>query len=598
MDNNPVHSFHIPVMGLAFTVESPVKVAHLGITSVISIMEDTLIEKMRGYYYQLRNEEYIPIPKTEDDYRAKRITDYLNLVNKIVKEKVEQLKESAFETGSDIVLYFEMLPNDSKLKQLYLKMLDTDDGHTREKLQDMLRDEIRPGSIDVNIMTKVDIDAKDTDGNIIEDGSVAVSAFRGYANSDLKESSIVLSAGMNPRLFNYIERFNQFTTPNKGQFEKKIVIKVSDYRSALIQGKFLAKKGIWVSEFRIESGLNCGGHAFATDGFLLGPILEEFKSKKSELINELFTLYSKAQEIKGKEKPSEPPHLRLTVQGGIGTSDENDLLLDHYSMDGTGWGSPFLLVPEATTLDQKSLELLSEAKTEDVILSNNSPLGIRFNYLKNVSAEVEKNERIASGRPGSPCTEQMMLFNNEFAGKSLCTASISYQRKKLEQLKEENLSEQEYKKRSEAVMTKECLCLGLSNTAFIKNKMEPIKGNSLAVTICTGPNIVYFSKIASLKEMVDHIYGRANLLNPGYRPHFFINELKLYIDYLKDMLADAINKLDDKSRKYFNNFCNNLLDGISYYQNLAENSIFKAQGNMQVELIEAKEQIFQVKHLL
>ncbi|MEI6822004.1 MAG: hypothetical protein WCL51_08705 [Bacteroidota bacterium] len=593
--DNPVHSFHIPVMGLAFTVESPVKVAHLGISSVISIMEDTLIEKMRGYYCQLRNEEFIPIPKTEEDYRAKRITGYLNLVNKIVKEKVEKLKESAFETGSEIVLYFEMLPNDSKIKQLYLKMLDTDDGHTKEKLQNMLRLEIRPGSIDVNIMTKVDIDAVDKDGNIIEDGSVAVSAFRGYANSDLKGSSIVLSAGMNPRLYNYIERFNQFTTPAKGQFEKKIVIKVSDYRSALIQGKFLAKKGVWVSEFRIESGLNCGGHAFATDGLLLGPILEEFKSKKTELINELFTLYAKAQEIKGKEISTEPPHLRLTVQGGIGTAEENNLLLDYYDMDGTGWGSPFLLVPEATTLDNDSLQLISASKAEDVVLSNNSPLGIRFNYLKEVTAEVEKKERIKGGKPGSPCTEQMMLFNNEFAGKPLCTASISYQRKKLEQLREENLPDAEYKKKRDAVMAKECLCLGLSNTAFIKNKMEPIKGNSLAVTICTGPNIVYFSKIATLKEMVDHIYGRTNLLNPGYRPHFFINELKLYIDYLKDIIKDAINNLDDKSRKHYTSFCNNLLNGIEYYQNLAETTAIKIQGNMKPELIEAKEEIFKIR---
>ena len=63
--------------------------------------------------------------------------------------------------------------------------------------------------------------------------------------------------------------------------EKKIILKVSDYRSALIQGNFLAKKGLWVSEYRIESGLNCGGHAFATEGFLLGPILARI-SKKNE----------------------------------------------------------------------------------------------------------------------------------------------------------------------------------------------------------------------------------------------------------------------------------------------------------------------------
>ena len=75
---------------------------------------------------------------------------------------------------------------------------------------------------------------------------------------------------------------------------KKIVLKVSDFRSSVIQGKFLAKKGLWVSEYRIESGLNCGGHAFATDGFLLGPILEEFKLKKESLFNSLYNTVNDA----------------------------------------------------------------------------------------------------------------------------------------------------------------------------------------------------------------------------------------------------------------------------------------------------------------
>ena len=97
---------------------------------------------------------------------------------------------------------------------------------------------------------------------------------------------------MNPRLYNYLEKLSQFDANEDGQFNKRVVIKVSDYRSALIQGKYLAKRGIWVSEFRIESGLNCGGHAFATDGYLMGPILEEFKTKKEELVAAIFELYN------------------------------------------------------------------------------------------------------------------------------------------------------------------------------------------------------------------------------------------------------------------------------------------------------------------
>jgi hypothetical protein len=100
---------------------------------------------------------------------------------------------------------------------------------------------------------------------------------------------------------------------------------VSDFRSAFIQAKFLAKKGIWISKFRIESGLNCGGHAFATEGFLLGPILEEFKEKKVDMISEFFDLYQKALVTKNLAI-SLAPALKISVQGGIGTSFFNAIL--------------------------------------------------------------------------------------------------------------------------------------------------------------------------------------------------------------------------------------------------------------------------------
>ena len=56
------HPFHIPVMGLAYTIDSPIKVARFGISSVISIVEDRLIEMMRKHYYPTINREYQPIP--------------------------------------------------------------------------------------------------------------------------------------------------------------------------------------------------------------------------------------------------------------------------------------------------------------------------------------------------------------------------------------------------------------------------------------------------------------------------------------------------------------------------------------------------------
>ena len=61
MENSSVHKFHIPVMGLGFTIDSPIKVAHFGIDSVISIVDDDLIEKMRKVYSEKYEYEYSQI---------------------------------------------------------------------------------------------------------------------------------------------------------------------------------------------------------------------------------------------------------------------------------------------------------------------------------------------------------------------------------------------------------------------------------------------------------------------------------------------------------------------------------------------------------
>src|SRR5690606_27084639 len=146
------------------------------------------------------------------------------------------------------------------------------------------------GSIDVNIMTKVDKTNYAADGTALPpEYSDASAALRGFAMSNLR-SAVILSAGLNPRLYSYFEKFDDFFPDAAGWLAKRIILKVSDYRSALIQGKLLAKKGLWVSEFRIESGLNCGGHAFVNDGVLLGPIMETFKTQRAALYAELKTL--------------------------------------------------------------------------------------------------------------------------------------------------------------------------------------------------------------------------------------------------------------------------------------------------------------------
>ena len=573
------HTFHIPVLGLGFSVDTPVKVAKFGISSVASIVDDMLIERMRKFHAEKRNETFIPIDIKEHDSRAKRIKAYLNLMDRIVREDFEALRNSPFEPLSDITRYFELLPDSSPLKMKYEQMLQVTDPDLQRMIQQVLKEDMTMGSIDVNIMSKVDkLNLSANKEPLPEEYSDALAALRGFAESDLK-SSVVLSAGMNPRLYGYLENFPCFLPAESGLFEKKIILKVSDFRSAFIQAKFLAKKGLWVSEFRIESGLNCGGHAFATEGFLLGPILEEFKQKRQEMIEELYSLYQPGLAVKGIKLES-VPEMRISVQGGIGTAEENSFLLNYYEMDATGWGSTFLLVPQVTNVDNETLAALVKASKEDFYISGASPLGIPFNNFRQSSGEKQRLERIAKGRPGSPCTKKYLVSNTEFTAQPICTASREYQNLKIKQLQTEDLDDGDYQNRYDQITEKLCLCEGLTASVYRKNDMLKPKENN-AVAICPGPNVAYFSGVFSLDEMVKHIYGKLNLLPGTQRPNMFINELNLYVDYLKKDIENHLADLSDKKAKYLVKFKDQLLKGISYYKELIPSINNQAEAYLQ-----------------
>jgi len=558
------HSFHIPVMGTGFTVDTPVKVAHLGISSVVSIVDDILVEKMREMYCKKLSLPFKPITEKTKDFRAERITSYLNLLDSMVKEKFENLKDSIQDKGKELEEYLDMLPDFSEVKQEFKEKF-ADNPYVKEA-KEWLSNHLPLGSIDVNIMTKLDKGNRYEGEDLPVEFNDAHAALRGFAMSNL-ESSMVLSAGMNPRLYGYLEQFEDFYPDSSGYIKKKIVLKVSDYRSALIQGRYLAKKGIWISEYRIESGLNCGGHAFATDGFLMGPILQEFKEKRADLKNSLQQVLTQALTEKNKPVPDNL-ELKVTAQGGVGTAEEHEFLIKEYNLDSIGWGSPFLMVPEACDVDEKTLSLLETADEKDLSLSHASPLGVRFNNLNANTRDADKWDRLEKNQPGSACTKKYMIANTEFTKEPICTASRQYQKLKLAHLKEQNLPREEYQKEFNLLMEKTCLCKGLSAASYLVNDIDT-KRDGDGVSICPGPNLAYFTKKVKLKEMIDHIYSRTNLIDRKDRPHMFIKELNLYYDYLKEQVGELKNPIP-KQVKSLEGFKKNLLNGVDYYKNLSQ----------------------------
>ncbi|MGI9653236.1 hypothetical protein [Chryseobacterium sp. RLHN22] len=573
MINKPLHSFHIPVMGLSYTIDSPIRVAQYGISSVVSIIDDEIVEKMKNFYSRKFNLNYFGISTKTEDYRAKRITDYLNMMDDIVTEKFESFKEEISKNIEALKNFIMMLPNTSELKNGLQNILNQGDS-LAFNIRNFVEKNLIPGSIDVNIMTKVDKDNYKKNEQLPVIYNDAHASLRGFAQSKIT-SSVVLSAGMNPRLYSYIEEFDDFFPDANNYIKKKIILKVSDFRSAMIQGNFLAKKGLWVSEYRIESGLNCGGHAFATEGLLLGPIMEEFRRKKNELISSAHLLMIKALEQKEKYIPAQPLEMKITVQGGVGTSEEHDFLLENYQVDSVGWGSPFLLVPEATSVDVETRNLLAKSKQNDFYLSNISPLGVPFNTVKGTSNEILKYQKEAKNKYGSSCPKKLLALSKEYSPKGICTASKKYQERKLKDLEDSinEITKDQFESKKREITDKACLCVGLVNSAYLENEIE-IKGEKQGVVICPGPNLAYFDKEVSLSEMVNHIYGNTNILADVERPNMFINELKMYVEHLKKEILNFSDVPANSQIKKWNTFKSNLLEGIQYYEELFNKTLY------------------------
>lgn len=529
-----LHSFHIPVMGTGFTADTPVRVAPYGISSVISLVDDLLLEKIREHYCRENQLGFEPIPRKAEDGRAKRITAYLNLVHDLVVSKIESIRSMPFFDGNEKDRYFRLLPDTSPLKQSWIQMMAMPHGSERDALQAQLSAQMGAGSIDVNIMVKLDKMNRDAQGHLLPDEfSDAKAALRGYANSKLN-SCIVFSAGINQGLYNYMSQFRDFYRDAMGNVKKRIVIKVSDFRSAMIQGRFLARKGLEVHEFRIESGLNCGGHAFASNGTLLASILKEVREKRDQLVEQFKPLVQKYYASMGWDlAPLALDRQPLvTVQGGIGTYGEDVRMREYFGMNRTGWATPFLLVPEATAVDAVTRDQLARATEADLYLSDASPLGVPFNNLLNSGSEQWHTRNAAAGRPGSPCPKNFLISNTEFTELPICTASNAYQKRKLSEIEASPESEDTKDTLRRKVLEKACICDHLANSALIELG-EARDGWTAPQAICPGPNLAWFNRSYSLEEMIDHIYGRRESLVPRERPHMFVKEISMTVDWFE-----------------------------------------------------------------
>ena len=435
-----VHKIHIPVMGICYTADTPVRVAHFGITSVISLVDDGLLEEYRMAYAERLGLD-LGSPQTT---RIGRIRSYLDFVADEVERKFARLCGCRFDGGSDKDLYFLMLPLDSRLRVEYDGVF-AKTGLARIAAEAALTEKMEPGEIQANIMVGLNHE------------EAAFDAVRGFAASKVK-GALVLSAGVNLAVFEEIAKYKDFYRTRDRAPSKKIILKVSDYRSALIQGRYLAKKGLEVYEYRIESGVNCGGHAFFESKKLLLDVVREFVEKRKELFETTSAMITKfAQSVVSADGTAvtagkspgmtNVPNLeivppaasaRITAQGGLCSPEDIEKIMS-LGIDGVGVGTPFLLVPQATSMDKATRRMLAAATPEDVYVSHASPLGIPFvNLRTSTAAELcrekvreffaSENEKSNAPelKPGFPCRQHYLCQKFPEFDHPVCRASREY----------------------------------------------------------------------------------------------------------------------------------------------------------------------------
>jgi hypothetical protein len=184
---------------------------------------------------------------------------------------------------------------------------------------------------------------------------------------------------------------------------------------------------------------------------------------------------------------------------------------------------------------------LRQARAENLYLSDVSPLNIPFNNVYGTGSELWTKKKVMEGRPGSPCRKKILLSNTEFTEKPICLASRKYQAAKLKEIENMEISTDEKKRLQEKVVVKNCICDHLGNGALIA--LGIADEENAPQSICPGPNIEWFNKFYTLKEMVDHIYGRGPSLVSSKRPHMFAKEIEMYMDdFEKKVLSSSHTK--------------------------------------------------------
>ena len=320
------HTFHIPVMGTGFMIDAPLRVAKYGISSVISLVDDVLIEQMRRY--PLR-ESGRALRGNRRQGRRRPCPPHHGLSEppgsswSAGRSRRCKPRRSSPEARSPAIS--SCCPS-RRFGRTTARCWRPPTPAERRRLQDRLRRLAVPGSIDVNIMSKGDRDLYRDGEKLPAKYSDASAALRGFAESTLA-SSIVFSAGINPRLYSYAAEFDDFFPDEHGVLEEE----------NHSEGKRLPfgrgsrpipcetrAVGLGVSR---RVGLELRRPYLRHQGASCSARSSNSSARRSRNLSSNCTRRASRPWPSAAGRRDELPRdVRITVQGGIGTAEE-DLLL-------------------------------------------------------------------------------------------------------------------------------------------------------------------------------------------------------------------------------------------------------------------------------
>lgn len=147
------------------------------------------------------------------------------------------------------------------------------------------------------------------------------------------------------------------------------------------------------------------------------------------------------------------------------------------------------------------------------------------------------------------------------------------------------ISTDEKEKLQKKVVVKNCICDHLGNGALIA--LGIADEQNAPQSICPGPNIEWFNKFYTLKEMVDHIYGRGPSLVSSKRPHMFAKEIEMYMDdFEKKVLSSSHTKKEIITMLEYKK---NLEKGLDYCLEIAKKPPYPGENLKSISICVKKQ---------